>query len=189
MKNTFLYQLVLIFSTLTLSLSSSFGQTPVDALLMPKGTACAVVQHSSSSWENYWEGTLKRDNGNIGKFTMQSTAVMGAVGILSNRFNLIAMLPYISTSATAGTMAGQKGIQDLSVWGKYKIAEVQTKNGAFAVFGVLGASSPLTSYVPDMQPFSIGLGAKSASGKVILNYTANSGDWVWSNSTIEYRIF
>jgi hypothetical protein len=64
------------------------------------------------------EGELKRENGNIGRVTTQSLMWFGNYGI-TNKINVMAMVPYIKTEASQGTLAGMEGIQDLSVGVKY----------------------------------------------------------------------
>ena len=48
------------------SASSAIAQTMDDGLSMPRKAASAGVLYSHESWTEYWEGTLKRSNGNIG---------------------------------------------------------------------------------------------------------------------------
>ncbi len=151
---------------------SASAQTPSDGLMMSKGENCSVIAYSSSTWENYWEGATKRNNPNLGKFTSQNIMVMSALGI-TNKLNVIVALPYVWTSASVSYLDGQRGVQDFSAWLKYQIA---TKNGGFGelkLFATGGFSLPTTNYVTDFLPFSIGIGAKTASGRLILNYNKN----------------
>ena len=64
-------------------LSSFFAtaQTDMDAIMMEKNAFCVGPMYSYSSWKDYWEGTLKRENLNIGKVTTQMYSVMGNYGI------------------------------------------------------------------------------------------------------------
>ncbi len=91
----------------------SLAQTPTDATLMAKGEFCIALSYSSENWEKYWEGTLKRDNGNIGTFTRQTIMPMLALG-LTEKITTIAALPWMQTEASAGQMRGAEGLQD---WG------------------------------------------------------------------------
>lgn len=144
----------------------SFAQMPHDAIYMPKKSVCIAGMYGKSTWTEYWEGSLKRENFNIGTHTTQTVSLMPAIG-LTNRVNLILNLPYVSTSTSAGNLLGQKGIQDLSGWLKVKVASYE----GLSLHGVAGASIPLTKYVPDFLPMSIGLGARTVSGRLIANYT------------------
>lgn len=144
------------------------AQTPNDGLMMGKRMICNVLTSSHSSWDHYWEGTLKRDNPNIGTFTARNVMFMSAYGI-TDRVNVIVGLPYVWTSSTGGHMAGQRGLQDLSLFLKGRLFRLETSALKFSAFAVGGVSAPVSNYVPDMLPFSIGLGAKTASARAVLN--------------------
>ena len=131
-----------------------------------------MLAYSSSTWENYWEGANKRSNANLGKFTSQNVMIMSALGI-TNKLNLIVGLPYVKTSASVSYLAGQSGVQDLSVWLKYRILDKKTSFGDISLLATGGASTPTNNYVADFLPFSIGFQSKTASGRLILNYNKN----------------
>ncbi len=155
--------LLTLFCILTVILSKPvLAQTMQDGLKMSNKQLCVVAQYQTESWKEYWEGTRFRTNPNLGTFTANSVTLMAAYGI-SEKLNVIAMLPYIQTSATAGTMRGQSGLQDLSVALKYDFLDYKK----FRMYGVLGASTPVSKYIPDFLPFSIGLQAKTASFRLI----------------------
>ena len=54
---------------------TAFSQTPTDGLMMDKGNLCTGFMYTFDQWKNYWEGDLKRENGNIGKITTQSNRI------------------------------------------------------------------------------------------------------------------
>ncbi len=145
------------------------AQTPNDGLMMGKRLICNVLSYTNSSWNQYWEGPLKRDNPNIGTFTSQNVMFMSAYGV-TNRVNVIVGLPYVWTNSTGGHMAGQRGVQDLSLFLKWRPVKAVTRAGTFGVLLTGGVSSPVSNYVPDMLPFSIGIHSKTASLRGILNY-------------------
>jgi hypothetical protein len=145
--------------------SPVWAQMPTDALYMPKKTVCAAAMYGQSNWNWYWENTLKRENFNIGTHTTRSASLMTAIG-LSDRVNLIVNVPYIWTSTSAGNLMGQKGFQDISGW--LKVNAFQYKG--FSLHGIVGASTPMTDYVPSFLPMSIGLGAQAVTGRLLANY-------------------
>lgn len=160
-------------AVLTCIAIQSRSQTPTDGFSMSKGEICLVAGYGQSKWDQYWEGTLLRKNENLGTFNSKMIMPMLGYG-LSNRLNLFASLPHISTSSTAGYMTGKKGWQDLSIDAKYKLVKKQGKAGTFYTFLTAGFSLPASNYVPDHLPFSIGLGAKTLSGRVIAHYEHKS---------------
>jgi hypothetical protein len=122
-----------------------------------------------SQWTDYWEGTFKRDNANIGTITTQSIMYMTNYGI-SDNLNIMAGLPYVWTNASKGTLHGMKGFQDVSVFLKWKPLSLKSGNGKFSFFAVGGVSTPASNYVRDFLPLSIGLGSTNVSGRLLIDY-------------------
>jgi hypothetical protein len=161
-----------VFCLILMSAFTVSAQTPTDGLMMKKGEDCTMLGYSSSTWENYREGATKRNNANLGKFTAQNVMIMSSLGI-TNKLNVIVGLPYVKTSASVSYLQGQSGVQDLSLWLKYRILEKKTGFGDISLLATGGASIPTTNYVADFLPFSIGMQCKTASGRLILNYNKN----------------
>jgi hypothetical protein len=161
---------------LVLSTSILFAQTPTDGFFMPKDEICVAFNYDYTTWSQYWEGTLKRDNSNIGTISTQQMQLMGAYG-LNKYINLIAVLPnYIVTRASAGTMAGHRGLQDAAFWVKVKPWSKDFSKGRADAFVAAGYSMPVTNYYPDYLPLSIGLGARMAHLRGNMHFFAKK-DW------------
>jgi hypothetical protein len=88
--------------------------------------------------------------------------LMGNYG-LTNKINLIFNVPYVQTKASAGTMRGESGIQDLSFMAKYNFLEKNFGTNSFSLYAFGGFSIPLTNYQADYLPLSIGLRSKTAT--------------------------
>ncbi len=145
------------------------AQTEADALMIPKNYLCVGGMYTTNSWTNYWEGTFKRDNANIGKVTTNMYGV-GAVYGITNKLDIFASAPYVTTNASAGTLKGQSGIQDLSVALKWVAFQTEIGKGIFTVDAIGAASIPLTNYEPNFLPVSIGLHSETASIRALANY-------------------
>ncbi len=145
------------------------AQTDIDAIMMEKGGFCVGPMYSYSSWKNYWEGTLKRDNLNLGNVTTQTYSIMGNYGI-TRKLNALFNVPYVQTNASAGTLHGMKGLQDLSLFLKWRPIQKRMGDGRLSIFAIGGFSIPLSNYVADFQPLSIGLHSKTASARVMADY-------------------
>ena len=138
--------------------------------------------YSHESWDQYWEGALKRDNGNIGVLTTQTNLWFANYGI-TDRLNLIATVPYVWTHASQGVLHGMKGFQDITVAAKYNVLETRpAKYGSLRAIAVVSGGAPLTDYTPDFQPFSIGSASRRVSGRATLNFESNPG-WFVNGST------
>ena len=160
------YTKIYLLTILTFISFFAKAQMMNDGIFMAKGNLCGGVTYMNDSWSKYWEGTLSRENKNLGTLTTQSVALMGNYGI-SDRFNLMFTLPYVTTKASEGTSKGMSGMQDLTMSVKYRIAQVKN----LSVIGSVGASIPTSNYVADYLPFAIGTQAKTAFARGILYYT------------------
>ncbi len=167
------------------------AQTDIDAIMMDKKNFCIGPMYGHSSWKNYWEGTLKRENLNLGTVSTQMFNVMGNYGI-SSRLNVLFGLPYVKTKASAGTLHGKSGLQDLSLWIKWMPVETSLGKGTFSVYAIGGLSFPTTNYVADFLPLSIGLHSTNFSARLMADYqighffVTGSGTYTYrSNITID----
>jgi hypothetical protein len=163
----------------------SMAQTDIDAIMMEKNAFCVGPMYSYSSWKNYWEGTLKRDNQNLGKVSTQMIGAMGTYGI-TKRLNVLFGVPYVITKASAGTLHGYKGVQDLSLFVKYVPYRRKLGDGIFTVFAIGGFSTPLTDYVADYLPLSIGLHSTNLLARGMADYQVNNL-FVTGSATYVYR--
>lgn len=161
----------------------AFAQIPTDGLLMPKGTLCTGFMYQRDSWTNYWEGSLKRDNGNVGTFTGQSVMWYGVYG-LTPKINLMASVPYVANKVSGGTLMPMSGLQDLMIAGKYKLLETVQGPGKFYTFVGASFSTPLSDYTPDFFPISLGTHTTNVAGRVNFNYTHNTG--IYLNTSLGY---
>jgi len=149
------------------------AQTDADAIMIPKNYFCSGIMYSYSSWKDYWEGTYKRNNLNLGTVSTRMYGIMGNYGI-SNKLNVLFSLPYITTKASAGTLKGMKGVQDLSLTVKYMPLEKEIGSGKLSVYGLGGISIPVTNYVVDFLPLAIGMQSKNAWIRGMIDYKVHS---------------
>lgn len=178
-----------IFTILLLSCLGCFhlqAQTINDGLMMSKQTLCTGLLYTQDQWKNYWEGTLKRDNLNIGKVTTQSLAWMATYGI-SNKLNAIAMLPYVKTKASMGTLHSMEGVQDLTLALKYNFFTNKTEKTTLRFFAVGAFSTPLTNYTPDFFPLAIGAHSTTLSGRFTTYFALSSGFFATGSAAYTYR--
>jgi hypothetical protein len=168
------------------------AQTITDGLMMPKKYFCTGFMYTHDKWTSYWEGDLKRENGNIGNVTTQTLMYVGNYGI-TDKINVIAMVPYVKTEASGGTLTGQEGMQDLSLAVKYNFFRKDYTNSSIRTFAVLNFSTPLSDYTPDLLPLSIGMASTNVSYRLNafykfakMFYVNGSGAYTWrSNVTLD----
>lgn len=169
MKKISLILILFIFTSLV-----CVSQTDIDGIMMEKNALCIGPMFGYSSWKNYWEGTLKRENLNLGTVSTQMYSVMGNYGI-TNKLNVLFGLPYVKTKASAGQLNGQEGLQDLSLWVKWKPFSKKIGSGRLSLFAIAGYSFPVSDYTGDFLPMSIGLESKNLSIRGMADY--QRGSW------------
>ncbi len=171
MLNTYkqLYKIAFLMIALSFYYSTAKSQTDIDAIMMSKNNFCTGIMYGQNSWKNYWEGTFKRDNQNLGTVSSQMIGVMGNYGLKDN-LNLLFALPYISTKASQGTMSGFNGLQDLTLTIKWMPIEKTLGKGDFSLYALGAVSTPTSDYVADYLPLSIGLRSKTASLRLMVDY-------------------
>lgn len=150
------------------------AQTATDALMMAKGDICFGLMYDHGAWDQYWEGDLLRTNGNIGTLTKRMVLPMVTLGVI-DRVNLIAGVPYVKTSSDGGQLTGVDGMQDLSIAIKGEVLRVSLGKGKLHLFPVAEFSTPVSNYLPDYQPYSIGLGADQFTFRGIAMYEFDMG--------------
>jgi hypothetical protein len=145
------------------------AQTDADALMIPRNFYCAGAMYTNNTWKNYWEGTFKRDNGNLGTVTTNMYSFFGNYGI-TNNLDVLFNVPYVTTNASAGTLKGQHGFQDLSLTLKWEPYKTKIGRGVFSTYAFLQGSTPLSNYEDNFDPMSIGLHSSTAALRALANY-------------------
>lgn len=168
----FLYAIALLSSNGLL-----LAQTPTDAVMMKQRQACFALMYDHGTFDEYWEGANLRNNATIAKVTRTTILPMIAIGI-TDKFNLIVSAPYVKTKSSepnGGKLQGQHGFQDLGLVLKYEFLKKELGAGKVSLLGAAGFSTPMTNYLSDYLPYSIGFGAPEVSGRAIGQYEMNNG--------------
>ena len=158
---------LLIFSVLFLN--PSHAQTDMDAIMMNKNQFCNGPMYTHGSWDHYWEGKFNRTNQNLGTVTTESLMYMANYGITS-KLNIMAGAPYVWTYASSGTLHSSQGIQDLSIFIKWKPISYSFGKNKISAFLIEGFSTPLTNYQVDYLPLTIGLGTTNTISRAMIDF-------------------
>ena len=154
------------------------AQSLEDAELLARRELHAGVMYGHDSWNEYWEGTLQRSNGNIGTVTTRSVELHAGYGV-TQRLTVLGALPYVWTEASQGVLHGMRGRQDLTLLAKYRVANPLIAGRArLKVVAVGGVTTPTSDYTPDFLPMSIGLQSKSAITRLAAHLQDRSGWFV-----------
>ena len=95
---------LLASAVLALSALPLHAQTIDDSLMVPKKALFLGLAYGHDSWTDYWEGSLKRDNDNVGELTTNSVVWMGNYGITRD-LNVIAMIGECASQASRSPAA------------------------------------------------------------------------------------
>jgi hypothetical protein len=180
-------EVFLVCALAALPYGAARAQMVDDGVMLPKGTLFAGQIYTHDDWSEYWEGALKRTNGNIGTLTTQSNHWFGNYA-LSDRLNVMASVPYVWTRASQGVLHGMQGVQDLTLAAKYSFWEVPASPmGSIKAIGVLSAGLPLTDYTPDFLPLSIGSAARRVTGRGTFTVQTRAGFFVDATTSYTWR--
>ena len=162
------------------------AQTIDDGVLVDRGELRAGYMFTFDSWTDYWEGALKRQNGNIGTITTHVSSLVANYGV-TDRLNVIADVPHVSTDASQGVLHGIGGFQDLTVSAKYKMLEHGGSAGVLRGFVVLSLGVPMTDYNLELLPLSIGSGSTRVAARGTLNLHVRNGLFVNGSAAHTWR--
>lgn len=155
--------------------------------MLSKGQLFTGGLYTRERWDEYWEGALKRENGNIGAVTTEVNTWYANYGI-TDRLNIIGAVPYVWTHASQGVLHGIHGFQDLTLAAKLNALErSSTSAGTLRAIGVASVSVPLTDYNPELPPLSIGSGSTRVSGRGTLNYQTAAGLYFNGSTAYTWR--
>jgi hypothetical protein len=153
------------------------AQTPYDAIMMEQKELCFAIAYDYGAFDEYWEGSYLRKNETIGEVTRQTIAPMVAIG-LHKKFNFYISVPYIKTESSepnGGFLQGAKGFQDLNLAVKYEILNKELGKGKLAALATVGYATPITNYLSDYRPYSLGNGCNELSMRGIVQYKLDMG--------------
>jgi hypothetical protein len=160
------------------------AQTIDDGIMMTARSIQTGDVYTRDTWNEYWEGTLKRTNGNIGTITTQSNAWTAVYGV-TNRVTILASVPFVWTRPSQGVLQGQHGMQDIMIGGKYAFLERSSERwGRLRAIFALSGAFPLSNYTPDFAPLSIGTQSQRLTPRLTLNYQTDTG--IYLNGTTSY---
>lgn len=153
------------------------AQTPADAIMMTQKESCVALIYDMGSFDQYWEGDYLRENQTIATVSRRTIMPMIAIG-LHDKLNLIVTTPHVRTKSSepnGGRFAGASGFQDIGISLKGEIVKRQAGPGKLAFLTNVGFSTPMSNYLSDYMPYSLGFGAPEFNVRGILHYQLDKG--------------
>ncbi|WP_223269278.1 MULTISPECIES: hypothetical protein [unclassified Polaribacter] len=133
------------------------AQSPISGFMKAKGEGSITVTQSREDYSDVFLVPQKVNSVPVfNEVTTKSISLYAEYGF-SDRLNFVVSLPYIKSigQATPATMANngfeneRSGIQDLSVYGKYKVKSIDIMGGNLDFIGALGVEVPVGDYNVD----------------------------------------
>lgn len=153
------------------------AQTPSDAMMMKQRESCFALTYERGTFDQYWEGSHLRKNETIATVSRKVVVPMIAIGVME-KLNFYIGIPYVITESSevnGGKLQGARGFQDLSLALKYRIVNKELTSAKLSVLAAGGFATPITNYLSDYRPYSIGNGADEWSLRGIVSYRLNMG--------------
>lgn len=134
-----------------------FAQSPVSGFMTPKGKTTLSFSYTKEKNDGvFLVPTEIKSVPVFNELERTSYSLYGTYGV-SDKLNLIVSLPYIQSKGKASEQVlenlqyenKRSGLQDISVYGKYKIYEKVAGNNTFNILGALGVQIPLGNYKVD----------------------------------------
>lgn len=156
-------------------------QPIVDGFTKGKGNGSLVVSYSWERYDEFYAGSNLREGINTGlrtwggEITTQSVSLYGTVGLTDN-VDIIVNVPYITVQGAGVDTVSQEdsGLQDASVFIKWRPLAIETGGGTLSFLGALGFATPLSDYEEDL-PLSIGNQSTRVDLRLLTHFQANSG--------------
>lgn len=133
------------------------AQSPVSGFMTNKGKGSVVLNYSTESYDDVYLVPAKIEGVPIFK-SVTNTAVnlYGTYGI-TDKINAVVSLPYITSKGNAaqavltdlGLENERKGLQDVSVFLKFKPFSTEIGGATLDLLGTLGITTPLGNYRAD----------------------------------------
>lgn len=160
-----------------MSFVSLFGQGPISGFMAGRGHTDFALNYSFESYNFYFFGEEKRDRRNETK----SVNLFIEHGF-SDTFGLVVTLPYIWIDDI------NRGLQDGSLFVKYRNQKKRYAHGSLSFITALGISFPISSYPKDTEN-PIGERATLFQGRFLGQFNFDSGLFIHAQSGLNFRLF
>ncbi len=127
------------------------AQNIVGAFSNYKGELSLAASYTYESFGEYYKGSEKVVLG-IQDVSIHSVGIFAEYG-LTDRWGIIANLPFVNTSSSNSNVSRSSDLQDLSLHVKYAL--INPTAGRFLMTSALGLSFPISNYDP-LVPTTIG---------------------------------
>lgn len=140
------------------------------------GRTTVALSYSGEWYDKYYIANRETTNPGLGTISTSSVNMYAVSGITS-WLDVVANVPWVRASSNAGFWAPVGGLQDLSFALRARPYYTTFDDGQLDVMVAGAVGFPATNYPTD-QPVTVGHGATSIDGRVIVQYRAWSGPFI-----------
>lgn len=162
------------------------AQSPVSGFMKAKGDGSVTASFSSEKYDEVFLVPQKVEGVPVFNEVKTISYTLYAEYGISDNFNLVFNLPYIKSEGQAtpetldnnGFENERKGLQDVSLYGKYRFASTATPKGMIDFIAAAGIETPLGDYRVDeglQSIIAIGNRSTDITGLAIAHYKNNNG--------------
>lgn len=151
------------------------AQGPVSGFLPEAGNTDIAITYAYEHFSKYFFGSQKQEI----EQTMHTASIFIEHG-LSSKSSLVVAAPYL-------WIGENHGLQDGSVFLKFKSWYKEDNNGNLSIIGALGATFPLSKYSTDVSN-PIGARATLLQGRIVAQYNSVFGAFAHLQSGIDVRV-
>lgn len=162
------------------------AQSPVSGFMKAKGDGSVTASFSSEKYDEVFLVPQKVEGVPVFNEVKTTSYTLYAEYGISDNFNLVFNLPYIKSEGQAtpetldnnGFENERKGLQDVSLYGKYRFASTATPKGMIDFIAAAGIEAPLGDYRVDeglQSIIAIGNRSTDITGLAIAHYKNNNG--------------
>ncbi len=130
----------------------------------------------TESFTRYYVGAQQTNNPQLGTITTSGVSLYVGAGI-TDWLDVVANVPYVTSSSNAGLWETISGMQDLQVGVKVRPLSLDLDGSRLDVIAAGVAVLPMANYVND-APVTIGHQAQGIDGRLVTQYTTSSGIFV-----------
>ncbi len=153
-----------------------FAQGPISGFMPQRGELAVALAYSYESFDRYFqaEGAIDRD------LIIRSYNAYVEYGI-NEYSSLVGTLPYIYTTGD------NRGLQDASLWLKYRSSYAEVPTGTSSFITAVGLSVPVSNY-PTEGEGAIGQRATIFQGRLVYQFNHESGWFISGQSGLDFQL-
>lgn len=158
---------------LLLSIQFAHSQGLVSGWMQGKGRTAVALSGFTESFSSYYVDQQQTNNPQLGKITTSGVSLYLGAGI-TDWLDVVANIPYVASSSSAGFWETINGMQDLQIGVKVRPLSINVDGSRLDVIVAGVFTTPMSNY-PNDAPVTIGHQAMGIDGRIAAQLMTNAG--------------